>query len=817
MAQVNEPSKGTSEVSSSGAKSSSNKTGDRERPQTADFTSGDAADFQVSLATATSIAGLTAYAMPLAELSAYVSDADIAADSASPLSFEASDRAPLSNLASPTREGDTALNRDHAQGTSEPANPSDAPVEASTAHLATTKATTTPEIHLDALDATGSTTFPQGFANTATVSASVEDTTGKSTWSPGEDLAASLSEDSPVGSVVIELDTQDQYGDPIDYRLVDGNGQNITDGPFQIVDNTIILSPGSELDFEALAEHAIYIMASNEGGTSGPWPLTLTITDVAEDITLGDGGMAFSDLGVAETSITGGMGDDTIIGHDDGARIDGGAGDDIATGGGGADVLSGGTGADSLSGGQGADTFTGGAGDDVLSGGAGTDIAIFSGAWADYTITEANGVFTVVDNRPGSPDGTDTLTDIEVFRFTDGEVSPLDALNDGPSVSASDGAIAENDAGAVVGTVSASDPDAGDTITLSVDDPRFEIVGGELRLRDGETLDFEDGATITVAVTATDLHGATDTEAVTITVGDTAETITLSDSGVAFTDMGVGETSITGGMGDDTIIGHDDGARIDGGAGDDQITGGTTADDLEGGTGNDSLSGGNGSDQLSGGSGNDQLGGGSGQDTLNGGAGDDLLDGGSGADVAIFSGSWADYTIAETGGTYTVTDNRPGSPDGTDTLVNVELFRFADGDVTPADALNDGPSVTATGGTIAENDAGVVVGAVSASDPDAGDTVTLSVDDARFEILNGQLKLKDGETLDYEDGATVTVTVTVTATDSHGATDSQVVTITVADTAEAITLDDGGVAFSRPGRGRDQHCRGYGRRHDHRP
>ncbi|MEO1116208.1 MAG: cadherin repeat domain-containing protein, partial [Pseudomonadota bacterium] len=152
--------------------------------------------------------------------------------------------------------------------------------------------------------------------------------------------------------------------------------------------------------------------------------------------------------------------------------------------------------------------------------------------------------------------------------------------------------------------------------------------------------------------------------------------------------------------------------------------------------------------------------------------------------MAVFTGNWSDYTITESGGVYTVADNRAGSPDGTDTVTNVEVLRFADGDVSPADALNDGPSVSAADGTVNENADGAVVGAVSATDPDAGDSVTLSVDDARFEVVGGQLKLKDGETLDYEtDGSSVSVTVT--ATDSHGAADSQVVTVTIADVNEA--------------------------------
>ena len=44
--------------------------------------------------------------------------------------------------------------------------------------------------------------------------------------------------------------------------------------------------------------------------------------------------------------------------------------------------------------------------------------------------------------------------------------------------------------GAVVGTLGATDPE-GDTLTYTVDDARFEVVGGQLKLKAGEVLDHE--------------------------------------------------------------------------------------------------------------------------------------------------------------------------------------------------------------------------------------------------------------------------------------------------------------------------------------
>ena len=54
--------------------------------------------------------------------------------------------------------------------------------------------------------------------------------------------------------------------------------------------------------------------------------------------------------------------------------------------------IAGGKGADALSGGSAADVFEGGAGNDSITGGLGTDRAMFSGQYADYTVTGTTSV-----------------------------------------------------------------------------------------------------------------------------------------------------------------------------------------------------------------------------------------------------------------------------------------------------------------------------------------------------------------------------------------------------------------------------------------
>ena len=100
-------------------------------------------------------------------------------------------------------------------------------------------------------------------------------------------------------------------------------------------------------------------------------------------------------------------------------------------------------------------------------------------------------------------------------------------------------------------------------------------------------------------------------------------------------------------------------------------------------SGNDTLTGTSEADTLKGLGGADVLKGLGGNDTLVGGAGNDTIDGGAGTDLAVFSGAKANYLITynSTTQTFTIADQRSGTPDGTDTVVGVENFKFADGAV----------------------------------------------------------------------------------------------------------------------------------------
>lgn len=99
---------------------------------------------------------------------------------------------------------------------------------------------------------------------------------------------------------------------------------------------------------------------------------------------------------------------------------------------------------------------------------------------------------------------------------------------------------------------------------------------------------------------------------------------------------------------------------------------------------------------------------------------------------------------------------------------------------------NDAPEDIQLSGTeLDENSSGAVVGSLSTSDIDTSDTHTYEVDDSRFEVVDGNLKLKDSESLNHE--AEDSVDINVTTTDNNGASYSESFSITVNDINEAPT------------------------------
>lgn len=115
------------------------------------------------------------------------------------------------------------------------------------------------------------------------------------------------------------------------------------------------------------------------------------------------------------------------------------------------------------------------------------------------------------------------------------EADPLPPSNQAPSIgSLSNASVDENSpGGTVVGTVAASDPDAGDTLTFALLDDaagRFMIdaASGVVSVANGAVLDFEAAASHRIQVRVTDGGGLVDDQAFTIAVNDLPEDASAS-------------------------------------------------------------------------------------------------------------------------------------------------------------------------------------------------------------------------------------------------------------------------------------------------
>ena len=167
------------------------------------------------------------------------------------------------------------------------------------------------------------------------------------------------------------------------------------------------------------------------------------------------------------------------------------------------------------------------AGEGFVAAQAGTD-----GDYGTFTV-EASGAWSYsLDNASvQSLAGGETRTETFTVWSQDGSASntvtiTVTGTNDAPTALTFTPAaltLDENVEAAVIAQVVVDDVDAGETFTYSVDDNRFEVVGGFLQLRTGEALDFEAETSVTVEVTATDSGGEEVSNTITITVNDINE------------------------------------------------------------------------------------------------------------------------------------------------------------------------------------------------------------------------------------------------------------------------------------------------------
>jgi uncharacterized protein YkwD len=173
-----------------------------------------------------------------------------------------------------------------------------------------------------------------------------------------------------------------------------------------------------------------------EGALTGPRTVTFTGGGLAGPATaaLDIAQNANIKLDVVDGSVLKTSASTTFAGFA-GAEVLGRAGLSLTAAGAGAVTLKGAVGADTLTGSTGADVLWGNGGSDILDGGAGIDAAAYSGFSANYSWASGVAGWTVIDNRAGSPDGSDTLRNVEILRFADREVSLTGVAVLNPAVS----------------------------------------------------------------------------------------------------------------------------------------------------------------------------------------------------------------------------------------------------------------------------------------------------------------------------------------------------------------------------------------------
>lgn len=263
-------------------------------------------------------------------------------------------------------------------------------------------------------------------------------------------------------------------------------------------------------------------------------------------------------------------------------------------------------------------------------------------------------------------------------------------------------------------------------------------------------------------------------------------------------DGGIGNDSLYGGQGDDTLLGRSGNDILYGddanNTGNDKLQGGDDDDQLFGMSGFDVLSGGAGVDFLDSGDGNDFVNGDAGNDSMVASAGNDTIDGGADIDTVLFTGRRADYLLqTNANGSVKLTDQRIGSPDGIDTMSNVEFFQFSDM-LIDATHLSTPPTIISNGGgafaAISSNENNLAaITFVQATDPDAGQTLSYRIlggDDAAFFTIDGATgALAFRSAPDFENAADRNADniydVVVAADDGAGGVGQQSLAVTILD------------------------------------
>ncbi len=296
--------------------------------------------------------------------------------------------------------------------------------------------------------------------------------------------SSSIDENSPLGAVVGTFSTTDpNSGDTFTYQLVSGVGDD-DNAAFTIVGDQLRIN--SSLDFETQSSYRIGVQTTDATGASYSEALTINVNDVAENSSPTD--IVLSNSSIDENSPLG-----AVVGTF--STTDADIGDSFTY-----QLLSG------------SNAFII-VGDELL-----TNSSLDFETQSSYNI----GVRTT--DQTGA-----SYEEVLTINVNDVAESPTDIELSG-SIN-----INENSpANTVVGILSTTDPNSGDTFTYELvsgvgddDNAAFTIVGNQLRINSSP--DFETQSSYSIRVQTTDQTGASYSEALTINVTDVAENSSPTD------------------------------------------------------------------------------------------------------------------------------------------------------------------------------------------------------------------------------------------------------------------------------------------------
>ena len=394
-------------------------------------------------------------------------------------------------------------------------------------------------------------------------------------------------------------------------------------------------------------------------------------------------------------------------------------------------------------------------------------------------------------------------------------------VNEAPTAIDNSGSLAENtSSGAAIATVSASDPDAGDSLSYAItagNAGNAFAIDSNGNITTTTALDFETTASYALTVTVTDGAGLSDTAAVNVAVTNVNEAPTASDNSGSLAENGSAGTAVATVATSDPDSGDSVSYAITAGNTGNVFaidTNGnittTTALDFET-TPSYALTvtvtdGGGLSDSATVAVTVTNVNEAIVANDNSGTVAEDVTIGSAVATVATSDPDSGDSV------SFAITAGNTGNAFAIDTAGNITTTAALDFETTPSYSLtvtatdggglsdsaavivnvtniNEAPVVTDNSGTVAEDvSVGTAVATVSSTDPDTGDSVSYAITagntGSAFVIDSNTGDITTTAVLDFE--TTASYILTVTATDGGGLSDTASVTVTVTDAQEAL-------------------------------